>query len=103
MLHPTVEGEFETWDALHATLNPLLTEEVAGIFLPWSDANARALAAGEKEFSLALGGRPFSQETQKYHAKSLGVLRARWAAVVDRSALDPILERAGCLAWLRAA
>ena len=100
MLDPKVEGEFETWDALHATLNPLLMDEVAGVFLPWSDANARALAAGQKEFSLRLGGKPFSQETQKYHAKSLGVLRARYAAVGERSALDPILERAGCLAWL---
>jgi hypothetical protein len=50
-----------------------------------------------------LDGHPFAQEPQKYHAKSLAVLRQRYAAVGDRSRLDPILERAGCLEGLRAA
>ena len=80
---------------------PLLKEEVAGIFFPWTVANAQALAAGQKEFSMTLGGKPYSQETQKYHAKSLAALRARYAAVSDRSRLDPILRAAGCLAWLQ--
>jgi hypothetical protein len=84
------------------TLLPLLEKEVAGLFLPWSSANARALAAGEPEFSVELEGRPFSQQTQKYHAKSLGVLKARYRGLPDRAALDPILEQTGCLAWLRA-
>ncbi len=100
MLDPKNEGDFETWAALGATLLPLLREEVAGVFLPWSDANARALERGEAEFSVELEGRPFSQNTQKYHARSLGVLRARYAAVSDKSELDPILKKANCLDWL---
>ncbi len=83
-------------------LLPLLRDEVAAVFLPWSDANARAIAAGQTSFSLELGGRPFGQETQKYHAKSLAVLRERYARVPDRSALDPILDESGRLAGLRA-
>src|SRR5262249_7781997 len=99
MLDPRAEGGWERWDALEPTLLPLLRDEVAGVFLPWSAANARALAGGEKEFTVSLGGKPFTQETQKYHAKSLGALRARYAAA-DHAALDPILERAGCRTWL---
>jgi len=70
MLDPKSEGPFETWDALGPTLAPFLRDEVAGLFLPWSTANARALAAGEAEFELLLAGRPFRQQTQKYHARS---------------------------------
>jgi hypothetical protein len=101
MLQPKAEGPFESWSALAPTLMPLLEQEVAGIFFPWTTANAKALAAGEKEFSMTLGGRPYSQETQKYHAKSLGVLRKRYADVADKSALDPILKDAGCWEFLQ--
>lgn len=101
MLDPSIHGEFEDWKPLADTLSPLLAQEVARVFLPWSAANARALAAGESPFSLELDGAPYSQETQKYHAKSLGALRARYAAVDDKSSLDPILEQTGCLQWLR--
>ena len=38
---------------------------------------------------------------QKYHARSLGMLRAKYADVADKAALDPVLEAAGCLAGLR--
>jgi len=100
MLEPRAEGDFEDWAALEPTLLPLLRDEVGAVFLPWSTANARALAAGEATFEVALDGEPFEQETQKYHAKSLGVLRARYAGVADKSQLDPILERSGCLTWL---
>jgi hypothetical protein len=31
-----------------------------------------------------------------------GMLRAKYAAVADKAALDPVLEAAGCLAGLRA-
>jgi hypothetical protein len=100
MLAPRAESGFEAWAALASTLTPLLHDEVAGVFLPWSTANARALAAGAKAFTLDLGGRPFTQETQKYHAKSLSVLRGRYTHVEDRSTLDPILAETGCLSYL---
>ncbi len=101
MLAPRDEGPFEPWDALEPTLRPLLTDEVGALFLPWSDANARAVAAGQKEFTLTLGGRPWTQEAQKYHAKSLAALRARYAACADRARLDPVLRASGCLQWLQ--
>lgn len=102
MLDPQEEGPFEAWPALAPTLEPLLREEVAAVFFPWTVANAAALTAGAAEVSAVLGGRPFTQEPQKYHAKSLAVLRARHAAVADRGALDAILAATGCLPFLRA-
>ncbi len=102
MLEPKSEGPFETRDALLPTLLPLLERQVGRLFLPWSDANAHAIAEGREEFTVLLDGRPWTQKPQKYHARSLAELRRRHASVADRSALDPILERTGCLRWLRA-
>ncbi|HUI25602.1 MAG TPA: glutathione S-transferase family protein, partial [Candidatus Kryptonia bacterium] len=96
MLDPRNEGGFEAWGKLAPTLMPLLKDEIGGIFFPWTLANARAVAAGEKEFSMTLAGRPYSQETQKYHAKSLAALRSRYSAVADKATLDSILREAGC-------
>ena len=101
MLGPRADGDFETWPALAPTLMPLLRDEVGAVFFPWSAANARALAAGEKQFTVVIGGKPFTQETQKYHAKSLAALKTRYAAVADKSGLDPILKEAGCWEWLQ--
>ena len=102
MLWPKAEGPFEARAALLPTLLPLLGRQVGRLFLPWSDANARAVAAGSEEMRVELDGATWTQKPQKYHAKSLAELRRRYAAVRDRSELDPILERSGCLRWLRA-
>jgi glutathione S-transferase len=101
MLAPTPLGGFEPWSSLAPTLEPLLTQEVAGLFLPWSTANARALAAGQPEFEVALEGRAFRQQTQKYHARSLAALKQRYAKLAGQGALDAVLARTGCLGWLQ--
>ena len=101
MFWPRAEGEFETWEALNPTLMPLLKEEVGRLFLPWSIANAEALAANKDEFTIDLAGRTWTQKPQKYHAKSLLKLRARYESVADKSELDRWLEEAGCLARLQ--
>ena len=100
MMSPVATGGFEEWSALAPTLTPLLREEVAARFLPWSAANARAIAAGERELAVELDGASWRQEPQKYHAKSLGVLRARYAAARGDDALDRVLQTTGCAAWL---
>ncbi|MDJ0851293.1 MAG: glutathione S-transferase family protein [Myxococcota bacterium] len=101
MLEPKAEGGFEERAALEPTLLPLLSRHVGRLFLPWSDANSRAIASGVETFSVELDGRTWSQKPQKYHARSLAKLRERYAAVADKTALDPILAKAGCLDWLR--
>jgi glutathione S-transferase len=101
MLEPKAEGAFEDLDALWPTLEPFFRTQVGGLFLPWSDANARAIAAGDEEFTVELASGTWTQKPQKYHAKSLAALRARYAAVVDKSRLDPLLSATGCLEWLQ--
>ncbi len=101
MLWPRAEGEFEPWARLEPTLMPLLERQVGRMFMPWTIANAAAIADGREEFTVKLAGRPWTQKPQKYHAKSLAALRQKYAAVADQRAIDPILERAGCLAGLR--
>ena len=101
MLFPTAEGDFESWTSLEETLMPFLTDQVGALFCPWTVANAAAMSAGEEEFSVTLAGKTFTQQPQKYHAKSLKVIRDKYAAVSDKSGLDPVLEAAGCLETLQ--
>lgn len=100
MLAPKDEGPFEAWPALAPTLMPLVKEEVAGLFLPWSVANAAAIAAEKKSFEMTLGGAPWSQEPQKYHARSLAELRRKYAAAKSAPGLEAILKESGCLPFL---
>lgn len=101
MLWPRPEGAFETWARLQPTLMPILTEQVGGLFMPWTIANEQAIGEGKEEFSLTLGDHVWTQKPQKYHARSLAMLRAKYAAVPDKTELDGVLEAAGCLSGLR--
>jgi hypothetical protein len=69
-------------------------------FLPWSQANAQALAAGAGELSVDLPGGAYVQAPQKYHAKSLAVLRAKYAEARADPGLRKILESAGAAPFL---
>ena len=71
---------------MQAALMPILSQPVATLVLLWSVANAKALMAGEETFSVELGGQTFYQDTGKYHARSLRVLRQRYQSleVADR-------------------
>jgi glutathione S-transferase len=99
MNEPFATSGFETWEALAPTMEPLLAY-VGRYFLPWSDANARALAEGRDEFAVMLAGRPYAQQPQKYHAKSLAALRGRFAKVQGDKGLVEILDLSGCLPFL---
>ena len=101
MLWPKAESKFETWSALEPTLMPILTKQVGTQFMPWTCANEKALLEKQEEFNVTLGDNIWTQKPQKYHARSLGMLRAKYAGVADKAALDPVLEAAGCLAGLR--
>jgi len=100
MQDPKAEGAFESWASLAPTLAPLLAEQVGRRFLPWSQANARAIAEGAEEFSVELAGRTWTQKPQKYHAKSLRALRDKYTAAAS-APLDRALAEVGCLEGLR--
>ncbi|PJK31314.1 glutathione S-transferase family protein [Minwuia thermotolerans] len=101
MLDPTDAGEWESYEQTAEGLRPLLEREIGGRFLPWSDANAEALARGDNVLEVELPKGPFRQQPQKYHARSLKVLKDRYAAVAGDRALDGLLADTGCLDWLR--
>ena len=100
MLNPTSLGGFEDWAALEPTLLPILEDQVAGMFLPWDVANATAIADGADEFDVTLKGRRWTQKPQKYHARSLAVLKAKYAEVAHDAALDAVLAASGCKQYL---
>jgi glutathione S-transferase len=102
MLWPRAEGAFESWKTLAPTMMPILTRQVGRQFWTWTLANEKALADGKDEFSVTLGDNVWLQKPQKYHARSLGMLRAKYASLADTRDLDLILAAAGCLAGLRA-
>jgi hypothetical protein len=61
------------------------------------------LAAGEKELSMQLGGRPWKQDMggpQKYHGKSLKEIRRKFTEVAGNTELVRVLERCGCMHFL---
>jgi hypothetical protein len=101
MLDPAAEGGFETWNELKPTLESFLKEQVGGLFLPWSAANANAIDSGAEEFTVELDGRTWTQKPQKYHARSLAALRKRYAEIDDVSFIDPVLVKADCFEWLQ--
>ena len=98
MLWPRAEGEFEPWSNLAPTLTPLLESMVGRLFLPWSVANANAMGLGDESFSVMLDGCVWTQKPQKYHARSLAALREKYAVIVDKRAIDTVLDEAGCSA-----
>ena len=96
MLWPRVEGSFETWDTIAPTMQPILRDWVGNWFLPWSRANAAAIAtAPDTGFSVMLEDFNWTQKPQKYHAKSLEALRAKHASVAGHAGLNAILTSAG--------
>ena len=97
MTWPRIDGDFEPWADLEPTLAPFLEQHVGRLFLPWSVANAEAIAAGDEEFTVVLDGKDWTQKPQKYHAKSLAALRAKYAAIGDKTDVAAALERVGCL------
>jgi hypothetical protein len=101
MLWPKAEGAFEAWATLESTMMPILKQQVGRLFMPWTLANEKAISNGKGEFNVTLGDHVWTQKPQKYHARSLGMLRAKYTAVRDKTALDPVLDAAGCLAGLR--
>lgn len=100
MQEPAGMGDFEGWNSLRRTLGPLLEDQVAGLFLPWSQANARAIAEDQDTFSVTLMSGDWQQRPQKYHARSLAALKERYRRTAGNAELDGVLASSGCLPFL---
>lgn len=93
-------GAFETWEKLAPTLEPLVVDQVGGLFLPWSAANAEAIEAGRTSVSVQLRGASWEAPPERDSADSLRALRHAYAVVANNSELETVLARSGCLGWL---
>ncbi|NKB98786.1 MAG: glutathione S-transferase family protein [Pseudomonadales bacterium] len=98
MLWPTAQGDFAPWVQLSETLTPFVASQIGDLFIPWTLANAACMAAGKDEFTVQLNGETWSQGPQKYHSKSLHVIREKYAAVAGDDGLAEVLASTGCLA-----
>ena len=101
MLWPRAEGAFETWSTLAPTLMPILTRQVGAQFMPWTCANEKALAERRRKNSASRSRQGLDPEAAEISRALARMLRARYAEVTDKAALDPVLDAAGCLAGLR--
>jgi glutathione S-transferase len=101
MENPEREGDFASLDSLREELSDLLREEVAGAYLAWMSANARAVASDAAFVNAEIAGRAFTQKPQRYAAKALAELQRKRAALADNETLATLLAQTGCDAVLR--
>lgn len=80
-----------------------LLEMAGSCYFPFLLANAGAAAKGAETFSVTIEDKPYAQATFKYQVRCLAALRAAYAKLdsVAKAQVDPVLEKAGCLAPLR--
>ena len=104
MLNPKEEGDYESWDSLSNTLMPILKEEVGEIFLPWTSEITKSMSEKKEELSLKIKGQEFKHSIggpQKYHVKSLAVLKDKFHYFKGNQTLESILLEANCLNFLK--
>jgi len=102
MEKPKAEGPFASFAEVSADFAELLRDEIAGAYLIWMDANARAVANDASGVSVDIGGTNFVQKPQRYAAKAFNELK-RKRGLVDDAALAALLAEAGIEAILSAA
>ncbi len=102
MENPQPEGAFVSFAAVRDDVAELLRAEVAGAYLTWMAANARAVADDASGVAVEIGGTMFTQKPQRYAAKAFAELQRKRAALDDPAlpALTALLEETGCDALL---
>ena len=83
---------------------PILKEEVGEIFLPWTSGITASMAEGKEELSVMIKGKEFNHSIggpQKYHVKSLAVLKSKFDTFRGNQKLEEILSEAKCLEFLQ--
>lgn len=101
MENPQAEGEFVSFAQVRDDAAELLRVEIAGAYLLWMDANARAVADDANGVSVDIGGTAFVQKPQRYAAKAFAELK-RKRALVEDDALAALLAETGVDALLAA-
>ncbi|WP_025899570.1 glutathione S-transferase family protein [Sneathiella glossodoripedis] len=91
MLEPEELGGWDDAEKVKLTLKPLVESQISQLFLPWSNANAKALKLEQDTFSVALKGRLFKQDTVKYAGRSLAALKSRFRFCEGNDELEQFL------------
>jgi glutathione S-transferase len=97
MKAPVELGEFEALDALFPSLAPVLENNVARHFLPWSEANAVAWEAGDEQFTVTLEGERYQQKTFKFPGVSRAALVDKFDRVKSDRQTLAALRKVDCL------
>ena len=88
---PRTRARSKPWAALAPTLMPLLKEEVARAVPAVDGRQCGGHRARRQELRDDLGRRVWSQEPQKYHARSLAEIRRKYAAAKAAPGLEAII------------
>lgn len=99
MRAPKDEGAIAPLGAFVAQLSPLLRQEIAGLYLPWMQANAEAVANDQSYLEATLENLRFSQAPQRYAAKALSEIKRKYA-LTDSEPLVALMEESGCAPFL---
>lgn len=75
-----------------------LLRHMAGTYLPFLAANARAVQDGAERVELSMLGQDYAQAPFRYQAKCYDALGKRWRGLPEsaRRRLAPVLEETGC-------
>ena len=92
------ESGWLTRDSIPDSILALLGE-VARVHMPQMLANARAIAAGEKQFETEIDGKFWQQPSFPYQAKCLRWTREEFGALVDsdRESVSHLLSNVGLM------
>jgi glutathione S-transferase len=99
MENPRAEGSFASFADVRDSVEDLLRDEIAGAYLLWMDANARAVADDASGVSVDIAGTTFVQKPQRYAAKAFSELK-RKRGLVEDEALAALLAATGVDALL---
>jgi len=89
--------DWQAWGSLPNTLSDIL-REVGRTYVPALLANARALAAGEKQWQTEIDGAQWTQQTFPYQGKCLQWIAEQYQqlATGDQQRVDTLLAGTGC-------
>ncbi len=96
-----VDGAWDRLEDLPPSVEGLL--RLAGrYYLPYLDANSRAMEAGRENIEVELAGHTYAQPTFRFHGKCWSYLQHAYSALPDaaRTQLAPLLDSTGCLRFL---